>query len=105
MHTLIMPSGRDVMPGLPPSEAQLFSALADFDGDGYVSVEDLQAAGEWEACSPCMVADLGEKCLPTNSLTSANQSVSYYPMQAAACNDLRTLGLTAQLQLFLVVGD
>jgi hypothetical protein len=54
---------RDVMPGLAPSEAQLFSALADFDGDGYVSVEDLQAAGGsdrvqvytrpclWYACS------------------------------------------------------
>lgn len=32
----------DVMPGLPPSEAALFAALADRDGDGYVSLEDIQ---------------------------------------------------------------
>ncbi|GFH13700.1 uncharacterized protein HaLaN_09635, partial [Haematococcus lacustris] len=35
----------DVVPHLTPSQLQLFSALADFDGDGHVSVEDLQLAG------------------------------------------------------------
>ncbi|GFH26044.1 hypothetical protein HaLaN_24121 [Haematococcus lacustris] len=40
-----LPWCRDVVPHLTPSQLQLFSALADFDGDSHVSVEDLQQAG------------------------------------------------------------
>ncbi len=35
----------DVMPSLPASEVALFCALADSNGDGLVSLEDLAAAG------------------------------------------------------------
>ncbi len=45
----------DVMPGLPASELQLFSALADFDGDGFVSMEDLVTAGGQTSSRGCLV--------------------------------------------------
>lgn len=48
---------REVVSSLAPSQVQLFCALADYDGDGFVSVEDLQAAGGLALTTPTGLVD------------------------------------------------